>query len=395
MSDFMKIGELAKQTGLSIRTLHYYDEIGLLCPSHRTEVGYRLYSNRDIIRLQQIVSLRQLGFSLREISECLKNPDFSFQQTIDLHRARVKEQMNLSRTLLKRLDVISTELETKRSVAVDNLIQVMETISMSKQQYLTPEQQSIFEARFHQGESEWQEILAQARIEMSKGTNLNNPLVQQLARRWQAMMKFLTCGDEQIYESLIKMYQEEGLEAGSYGAMDTDTFDYLLKAVSFMTIGEDIDIVISEKNYTTDAIQVIRLGIEAVSELNFNFFGTEGMLLGFLAEDTGVATQILNAAGASFEIVQHRIVQILGKRTPEEIPVTHTIPFLPKAKRVLQLARAQAKQLDRDRINSEHLLLGILKEAEEGGGVAARILREELGIDLVQLEQQLRSAMAQ
>ncbi|MDJ0532850.1 MAG: MerR family transcriptional regulator [Xenococcaceae cyanobacterium MO_207.B15] len=61
----MKIGELAKQTGISIRTLHYYDAIGLLSPSHRTSVGYRLYNNQDIIRLQQIVSLRQLRFSLK------------------------------------------------------------------------------------------------------------------------------------------------------------------------------------------------------------------------------------------------------------------------------------------------------------------------------------------
>ena len=75
MSNFMKIGDLAQKTGLSIRTLHYYDEIGLLSPSHRTDVGYRLYSNQDIIRLQQIVSLRQLGFSLKEINECLKDPN--------------------------------------------------------------------------------------------------------------------------------------------------------------------------------------------------------------------------------------------------------------------------------------------------------------------------------
>nr|MDJ0590242.1 MerR family transcriptional regulator [Pleurocapsa sp. MO_226.B13] len=242
MSDLMKIGELAKQTGLSIRTLHYYDEIGLLSPSCRTDVGYRLYSNQDIIRLQQIVSLRQLGFSLKEIGECLKNPDFSLQQTIDLHRARVREQMALSRNLLKRLDAISTELETKRSVAVENLIQVMETISMSKQQYFTPEQQAILEERFRQAEGEWQEILTQVRAEMSKGTNLNSPAVQQLARRWQAIVKFLICGDEQIYESLVRMYQQEGIEAASYGAMDAATFDYLLKAVSFLSIGEDMDI---------------------------------------------------------------------------------------------------------------------------------------------------------
>ncbi|HHP7244688.1 MAG TPA: MerR family DNA-binding transcriptional regulator [Elainellaceae cyanobacterium] len=64
MSNLMKIGDLTKQTGLSIRTLHYDDEIGLLSPSHRTDVGHRLYSDPDIIRLQQILSLRQLGFML-------------------------------------------------------------------------------------------------------------------------------------------------------------------------------------------------------------------------------------------------------------------------------------------------------------------------------------------
>jgi MerR family transcriptional regulator, thiopeptide resistance regulator len=50
----LKVGDLAKQTGVSVRTLHYYDEIGLLSPSHRTDTGYRLYDKADIMRLQQI-----------------------------------------------------------------------------------------------------------------------------------------------------------------------------------------------------------------------------------------------------------------------------------------------------------------------------------------------------
>ena len=96
MSSLMKIGELAKQTGLSIRTLHYYDEIELLSPSHRTDVGHRFYSDQDIIRLQQILSLRQLGFSLSEIRECLQSPDYALLQVINLHCARIREQMALS-----------------------------------------------------------------------------------------------------------------------------------------------------------------------------------------------------------------------------------------------------------------------------------------------------------
>ncbi|NJL55149.1 MerR family transcriptional regulator [bacterium] len=99
MSRLLKIGELAKQTGLSIRTLHYYDEIGLLVPSHRTEADHRLYSDPDIIRLQQILSLRQLGFSLSEIQACLERPEFSLPQVIDLHRSRLRDQIALSQNV--------------------------------------------------------------------------------------------------------------------------------------------------------------------------------------------------------------------------------------------------------------------------------------------------------
>jgi DNA-binding transcriptional MerR regulator len=63
-SEALKVGELAKRTGLTIRTLHHYDEIGLVKPSSHTESGHRLYTAGDLARLQQVLSLRQIGFSL-------------------------------------------------------------------------------------------------------------------------------------------------------------------------------------------------------------------------------------------------------------------------------------------------------------------------------------------
>ncbi|MBV9387634.1 MAG: MerR family transcriptional regulator, partial [Chroococcidiopsidaceae cyanobacterium CP_BM_ER_R8_30] len=126
MSTKIKIGELAKQTGISIRTLHYYDEIGLLSPSHRTESGHRLYVEQDIIRLQQVMSLRQLGFSLKEIRECLENVTaFSLQQVINLHQTRLREQIARLNTLIGRLNAITRELQTTQSVSVAHLIQAM------------------------------------------------------------------------------------------------------------------------------------------------------------------------------------------------------------------------------------------------------------------------------
>src|SRR5688572_15681915 len=73
----LKVGELAARTGLTIRTLHHYDEIGLLRPSLRTEAGHRLYTAADVARLQQVLSLRQLGFALEEVRDCLARPAFA------------------------------------------------------------------------------------------------------------------------------------------------------------------------------------------------------------------------------------------------------------------------------------------------------------------------------
>jgi DNA-binding transcriptional MerR regulator len=72
----MKVGELARRTGISVRTLHYYDEIGLLSPSVRNRAGHRLYAARDVARLQQVCSLKQLGFSIREIQSMLRSNYF-------------------------------------------------------------------------------------------------------------------------------------------------------------------------------------------------------------------------------------------------------------------------------------------------------------------------------
>ena len=89
----MKVGELAKRTGLTVRTLHHYDEIELLKPSLHTESGHRLYTADDVARLQQVLSLRQLGFSVEEVRDCLDRPGFSALEMIGLRVARLRERI--------------------------------------------------------------------------------------------------------------------------------------------------------------------------------------------------------------------------------------------------------------------------------------------------------------
>ena len=80
------VGEIAKWLGISGRTLHYYDEIGLLKPSEVTPVGYRYYDEGDIQRLQQILFYRELEFSLKEIAAILSSPDHDQKGALKKHR---------------------------------------------------------------------------------------------------------------------------------------------------------------------------------------------------------------------------------------------------------------------------------------------------------------------
>lgn len=134
-----KVGELARQTGLSIRTLHHYDAIGLLKPSHHTESGHRLYAEADVVRLQQIVSLRQLGLSLEEIGTCLGRPDCDPLHVVRLHLARAREQLETQRRLCRRLESLADVLATAETASVEEFMQVIEEVAMLEK-YYTPEQ---------------------------------------------------------------------------------------------------------------------------------------------------------------------------------------------------------------------------------------------------------------
>lgn len=82
----MKVKEVSQLTGISVRTLHYYDDIGLLTPDHTTEAGYRLYSDDNLATLQQILFFRELDFPLKKIKELLRSPTFDRQKAFELQR---------------------------------------------------------------------------------------------------------------------------------------------------------------------------------------------------------------------------------------------------------------------------------------------------------------------
>jgi len=234
-----KVGALARKTGLTVRTLHYYDEIGLLSPSLRTDAGYRLYTAADVVRLQQITSLRHMGFALGEIRDCLDRPDVSVQQVIELHLGRLKEQVALQRDLCRRLEAMAARLSAATEVSVEEFIQAMEVMG-KMEQYYTPEQraylderkQTVGEERIRQvEEAEWPALIAQVRAEMDRGTDPTDPRVQALAQRWMALVGEFTGGDPGITKSLGSMWQQEESIHGMDTAPMREMMAYIGKAL--------------------------------------------------------------------------------------------------------------------------------------------------------------------
>lgn len=238
-STAMKVGDLANQTGVSVRTLHYYDEIGLLSPSHRTETGYRLYAEGDIVRLQQIVSLRQVGFSLGEIRQCLEQNQFSPHQVVQLHLSHLKEQMTLQQQLYARLETIAIHLQSMKAVSVQEFIQLIEVTNMvgkyytpEQQDYLKLKRQELGEERIRQVETEWQALIQQAQTAMENDRDPASESVQALARHWLELIQEFTGGDAGIEKSLNTMYREESAETASRGAVDSAVMEYMSRAIS-------------------------------------------------------------------------------------------------------------------------------------------------------------------
>ncbi len=215
-----RVGELARRTGLSVRTLHYYDEIGLLSPSRRTDGGHRLYTAGDVLRLQRIRSLQHLGFTLREIRGCLDRPDFPLGRVIQLHLSQLKEKIELQERLCDLLERVAARLRSGEEVSSGEFVDtVMEVIDMSERleryytreqlEYLEGRRREVGEERIRQAEAEWAELIERLRAEMEAGTDPSNERVQALARRSMELVNEFTGGDPGIERSLGNMWQQE------------------------------------------------------------------------------------------------------------------------------------------------------------------------------------------
>jgi DNA-binding transcriptional MerR regulator/uncharacterized glyoxalase superfamily protein PhnB len=125
-----KVGQIATATGLTVRTLHYYEEIGLLVPSGRSRAGHRLYSDADIARLYQISLLRRLGLPLAEIGRALDDPSWNLRAVMAAHVAELDRRLDGEGRLRARLARLLGSLGNDAGLPTEDLLGLLEEMTM-------------------------------------------------------------------------------------------------------------------------------------------------------------------------------------------------------------------------------------------------------------------------
>ena len=232
----MKVGELASRTGLSVRALHHYDEIGLLRPRQRTRAGHRVYGLAEIRRLQQIASLRALGLSLEEIRGCLDRPEYALERVLALQIERIRSEMERQGRLVELLEGLRRKAAGREPLSVDDVTAAIEG-TLHFERYYTPEQRADLAKRaealgaegLRKAQEDWAALLHALDEARVAGVPPGEARIQALAARARQLIHAFTGGDPGIRAGLERMYREGGGAAAMerHGAgMDPALWDY-------------------------------------------------------------------------------------------------------------------------------------------------------------------------
>jgi MerR family transcriptional regulator, thiopeptide resistance regulator len=202
----LKVGQLAKKVCLSVRTLHHYDDIGLLSPSVRSEAGHRLYNTSDISRLHRIQALKQLGISLQKVAGLLQDhstqlPDIIAQQIVSLD-----QEIEQAVQLKTKLQLLQRNLHAGHKPDMSNWLDTLALMNIYEK-YLTPEEIEAINhyaiAARQELEQDWPDMVKQLQHFVDQKIPPGNMEVRTFIIRWTEMLERLTGHNPNL---LLKVY---------------------------------------------------------------------------------------------------------------------------------------------------------------------------------------------
>ena len=236
----MQIKEFAIATGVSIRTIHYYDEIGLLTPAYVDKItGYRYYDENSILRMQEILFYRELDFSLKSIKEILTSPNYDKNKVFN-------EQKELLILKKERLEKIIFAIDA--AMEGENVMSVFDNSEFEKYKNEVKEKWGQTEAYKEHSEktktyskekrnnlaSGMDEIMTMFSVCMKNGNEANSKEAQELVRKLQNHISenYYHCTNE-ILVSLGGMYVADERFKNNIDKHAIGTAEYISKAINF------------------------------------------------------------------------------------------------------------------------------------------------------------------
>jgi len=225
----LKVGELARHTGLTVRTLHHYDAIGLLAPSARSDSGYRLYGPEDIRRLHAIQALRQLGLPLAEIGGLLDAESGSLPAIITRQLASLDQQIAQATALRERLGFIEQRLSDGHQPDAKEWLATLAQMTAYGRHFSPAEIRSLM-ASWNTVAHQWPPLVADVAALMARGVPADAPEVQPLAYRWMNLMGQWMDGSFDLITRWGEMYRREP-EVRRAGSPPAELVDYIGEAI--------------------------------------------------------------------------------------------------------------------------------------------------------------------
>jgi DNA-binding transcriptional MerR regulator len=238
-----RTGEFAQKAGLTVRTLRWYDKVGLLHPSQHTESGQRLYSNDDFIRLQSIITLKYIGLSLDEIKQLILTDKVDVKKLLHTQQQTLHSKLKQLQTVIFALSRVQAAIAND-VVNTEEFIEVIKAINMSNQfkwfnKFYSDEQKTKLAERGKNWTAEdqnkateaWNTLFADIRSSMDKDPS--SPEAQALVKRWDDLIGQFTQGDSGITSSLNNAYahlEDAPKEVQQWAAAMKDVNEFIQKA---------------------------------------------------------------------------------------------------------------------------------------------------------------------
>lgn len=205
----LKIGELAQGAGLTVRTLHHYDSIGLLRPSARSDAGYRLYNRDDVARLQQVQALCKFGMALADIGAYLDSERASPLAIIDQQLASLDRQIDEASRMRAHLLLVRAQLANGEAPELSTWLTTLEKMTMYDKYFSKQDMEQLRGFNSDSTQAQWDALVADVQALMDSGAAPAAPEAIALGVRWADLLERSTGGNLDLVHKLDTMHQNE------------------------------------------------------------------------------------------------------------------------------------------------------------------------------------------